>query len=396
MPVIDTVIIGAGPAGSAAAITLGRAGLETVLVDKATFPRDKCCGDGLTTLALRELESLGLRPESVASWQPLDTAVLRSPSGRTARLPIRHDAGTHAAVTSRAELDAAVLDLAITAGAEPILGEKITGIATADDSVTAILSNGRRITARYLIAADGIWSPTRKLLGLQPNDYRGDWIAFRQYFATAEPASRDLWVFFEPDLLPGYAWSFPLPDGRVNVGFGVLRASGHSGAETKQIWDGLMQRETLKEVLGTKPEAIGRHRALPIPAHLGKVPVQHGRVFFVGDAAAATDPMSGEGIGQALVSGRLAAEAVEANEPARYGREVNKELMADHRFARLLSHLIAKPRVVDAAVRALDLNDWTRRNAGRWLFEDYSRAHLAKPRDWHRGAMSAPGAYQPE
>ncbi|HEV8116663.1 MAG TPA: FAD-dependent oxidoreductase, partial [Acidimicrobiales bacterium] len=79
----DVAVVGGGPAGSAAAITLARAGRDVVLVDKATFPRDKCCGDGLTTGALRHLEALGLRPDAVASWQPVTRTIIRSPSGRT-------------------------------------------------------------------------------------------------------------------------------------------------------------------------------------------------------------------------------------------------------------------------------------------------------------------------
>src|SRR5207245_2807378 len=84
----DVTVVGGGPAGAAAAITLARAGRDVVLVDRARFPRDKCCGDGLTTGALRRLEQLGLRPESVASWRPIEDVFVRSPSGREAVYPL--------------------------------------------------------------------------------------------------------------------------------------------------------------------------------------------------------------------------------------------------------------------------------------------------------------------
>src|SRR6478752_6347414 len=87
----DVVIVGAGPAGSTAAIYLARAGRRVVVVDKAVFPRDKCCGDGLTTLALRELEAVGLEPGAVANWQPVRDVVLRSPSGRQVQLELPPD-----------------------------------------------------------------------------------------------------------------------------------------------------------------------------------------------------------------------------------------------------------------------------------------------------------------
>src|ERR1700687_3317777 len=116
----DVVVVGAGPVAAAAAISVARAGREVVLVDKARFPRDKCCGDGLTTLALRELEALGLRPEGIASWTWVDAAWLRSPSGRTVELPLPSKSAWHAAIARRTELDTALVDLARHEGAKVI------------------------------------------------------------------------------------------------------------------------------------------------------------------------------------------------------------------------------------------------------------------------------------
>ncbi|MBU6317393.1 MAG: FAD-dependent oxidoreductase, partial [Acidobacteria bacterium] len=111
----DVLVVGAGPAGAAAAIELARAGRRVTVIDKAVFPRDKCCGDGLTTLALRELEPLGLRPEHVPNWQNVSAAWLRSPSGREVCLPMPTD-GLFAATTPRRELDDALVRLAKSAG----------------------------------------------------------------------------------------------------------------------------------------------------------------------------------------------------------------------------------------------------------------------------------------
>src|SRR5436190_5578892 len=113
----DVVVVGAGPAGSAAAITLAQVGRRVLLVDKATFPRDKCCGDGLTTLALRELESLGFEPATVPNWRSVQSTVLHSPSGREVRLAMP-SGGQFAATAPRRELDAALVELAVKAGAD--------------------------------------------------------------------------------------------------------------------------------------------------------------------------------------------------------------------------------------------------------------------------------------
>src|SRR5436189_3882596 len=106
----DVAVVGGGPAGAAAAIALARHGREVVLVDRARFPRDKCCGDGLTAGALRQYEALGLRPSMVPSWQVVDDVVVRSPSGRRVRLPMPRGQGMFAAVARRADLDSALLD----------------------------------------------------------------------------------------------------------------------------------------------------------------------------------------------------------------------------------------------------------------------------------------------
>src|SRR5437879_12523126 len=102
MIVADVAVVGGGPAGAAAAITLANAGRDVVVVDRARFPRDKCCGDGLTAGALRHLEALGLRPETVASWQTVDDVWVRSPSGRTVCFPMPRGPGAFAAVAERA------------------------------------------------------------------------------------------------------------------------------------------------------------------------------------------------------------------------------------------------------------------------------------------------------
>ncbi|MFZ9629657.1 MAG: NAD(P)/FAD-dependent oxidoreductase [Ilumatobacteraceae bacterium] len=395
---IDAIVVGAGPAGSAAAITLARAGRTVVLVDRASFPRDKCCGDGLTTLAMRELVPLGLEPSMVPNWMTVHDVWLRSPSGREVALSMPDD-GIYAATTPRAELDHALLELARGAGADVREQTSLTGLAQHGDHVVVTVDGPdggvQQLACRFVVAADGMWSPTRKLLGLAEPGYLGEWHAFRQYARhVTGPAADRLYVWFEPDLLPGYAWSFPLPDGRVNLGYGVLRDGTRSGADMKAEWATLISRPHIAAALGPGVELEGRHTAWPIPAAVDRAVLADGRVLFVGDAARATDVMTGEGIGQALLTGRLAADAIvhgatrhhgdAARTRRAYERAVRHELLADHRMSKVLSRMLADPVLTRGALRVVDTNDFTRRNFVRWMFEDEPRAIALTPRRWHR------------
>ena len=396
----DVVVVGGGPAGAAAAVTLARAGRDVIVVDRARFPRDKCCGDGLTAGALRHLEALGLRPDSVASWQNVDDVWVRSPSGRTACFPMPRGQGIFAAVAERADLDAALLDVARAAGAKVHDGHGVTYARLVEGHVELDVDGLGAVRAPYAVGADGMWSPLRKALGADQPGYLGEWHAFRQYFGGASPKAADLWVWFEPDLLPGYAWSFPLPGGRANVGFGIQRSSGIPVRRMKELWPELLGRPHVRDVLGPSAVAEATHRAWPIPARIDKAMLHFGRALFVGDAAAATDPMTGEGIAQALVTGRIAADAVQAAGPTRpdraaatYERSVRRELLADHRMSVLLGHALKHRKGARGAVRIAGATDWTRRNFARWLFEDYPRAVVLTPRRWHRKMFTGPGAY---
>lgn len=409
----SVIVVGAGPAGVAAATNLARAGVSTTLIDKSTFPRDKCCGDGLTTLALRELDRLGIDPSTVPNWRDIDEVWLRSPSGRQVRL-LLPSSGGFAAVAPRRDLDATLVELARSAGVEVMEG---TGFVSVEQIGNSVRVNASRLDRNidlhgdWLVAADGMWSPVRKSLGLTPAGYLGEWHAFRQYVSNVTgPAADRLIVWFEEDLLPGYAWSFPLPGARANIGFGVLRDGRRRIADMGATWNDLLDRPHIRSALGATAVLQDRHSAWPIPARIDRATTGIGRILFVGDAVMACDTLTGEGIGQALMTGRLAAQAI-LGSAARsvgdigdlddsavvrraYERSIRHHLRADHRMASAVARILSHRRGARAAIAVLaGAGTRGRTQFARWMFEDEPRAVLLTPRRWHRRMLRSPGAF---
>ncbi len=176
------------------------------------------------------------------------------------------------------------------------------------------------------------------------------------------------------------------------MGYGVLRVDGRSGRGLKALWPDLLSRPHVREILGPDARPCEPVHAWPIPTRYSPARLVHGqRVFFVGDAAGVVDPMTGEGIAQAIETGMLAANAI-ATGPD-YPALVHRTLGRDLRFAGLLQRVLRSPLGARAAVRAADLTPWTRRNFARWMWEDYPRAILGTPDRWQRGVLRAPGAW---
>ena len=393
----DVVIVGGGPAGSSAACSMAKSGLSVLLIDKSEFPRDKCCGDGLTTMALRLSEELGLNIENLKNLEVVNEAVIHFPSGKREIFPLPKK-GMFAAIVPRAEYDLALIDLARELMVDVRLGLKFSSINFDEEKTFLNIEGIGEVETSFVIAADGAWSPVRRSLDLGEEQPRGEWLAFRQYVSGVASGSNDLHVWFEKDLLPGYAWSFPLPNGKANVGFGVLKSQHSSAPETAQLARELFNRKSISETLGSDIKLEGRQTAWPIPARINSQQLTNRSVIFVGDAAASTDILTGEGIGQALLTGILAGEAIKSGGNQKtvtslYEKSVKGHLLADHRMSVALQKVLAHPAGAENALRLASLNQWSRRNFARWMFEDYPRALLFTPKRWKKGVFDSEGAY---
>ena len=307
----DAVIVGAGPAGCAAAIRLRSAApdINVAILDKATFPRDKTCGDGLGPGAVEQLQQLGVDMPGIATAQTVDTAEVHGPGAVTFATSIAGRDMSHGLTAPRLDLDDLLLRRAVTAGAVPVTGTRFVASKPDDDKVTVTVeSGGSRIelTTRLLIGADGASSRVRRAAGIAANPPERTGIAARVY-ADLDAAHRDrLYISFDEALRPGYGWCFPFSDGTANVGVGMVisdykkRNSQKLDVLLSQYIDGLVRHG----VQVTNPREYSTH----ILPHGGRLPaLTTHRTALLGDAASMINPLSGEGIAYGLRAAQILA-----------------------------------------------------------------------------------------
>ncbi len=318
----DVLVVGAGPSGAATAAWLALAGHRVLVVERKRFPREKTCGDALTPRAVRQLEDLGLADDLAPH---LRFEGLRSIAhGVTLELPWPEhpDFPSYGYVVRRRDLDALVADRAIKAGAtlrtgtealEPVLdGGLVTGAVLAGEAD----GGHETVRARYVVVADGANSRFGRALGTARDRRYPLGMAVRGYFQSRyhdEP-----WIESHLDLrdrhgnhLPGYGWIFPVGDGTVNVGVGLLSTfAGWKDVNTSRLMEAFC--DTAPARWGIGPDtACGAPTGGKLPTGLSVFPKVGPTWCTVGDAAGSVNPFNGEGISVAYETGRLAADAID-------------------------------------------------------------------------------------
>jgi menaquinone-9 beta-reductase len=366
-PTCDVLVVGAGPAGTAAARALARGGLDVVLTDRSAFPRDKICGDGLIGDALGALDALGIRARVLSEAVLADELRLYPPDGKYASVRGR------LACIPRQRLDAILLDAAIEAGARFLPSMSATSAIEGDEAVAGARfhNNGGAIDihARLTLLATGANATALDAFGLSaPMKPAG--AAGRAYFdAPPEVARRfaHLTIAYCQDWCPGYGWIFPGPGNRLNLGVGIF---GADGKRLRAFWEYFQTRfEPAAEIVRAS-QRVSDFRGAPLRTGLAGAQLGRPGLLVLGDAASMTYPGTGEGIGKAMESGLLAADLVAralagavpmATVHAEYGAEFRRRFLRRYQAYQVAQSCAARPWLVNFLAR--------RANASRFMRE---------------------------
>lgn len=372
--VYDVIIIGAGPAGASCALGLSHSGLKVAVVDKAKFPRDKVCGDALSADVIKQLPMLSEKlARAFATYEtrtPSYGVRLFAPDRSSVDLAFTAKGGSKGYVWPRQDFDNLLVSHIKTEGNCALLENvTVTDVSVKSDEVH-IHTSRELLRARMVVGADGANSVVARLTGSKAIDRGHHSAGLRIYYEGVDgfDERNHIELHFFKAILPGYLWIFPMHGGRANVGIGMLS----SIVARKRI----NLRRTLEELLLSDPNLRKRFiNARPLESVKGhglplgsvKRKLSGDRFLLVGDAASLIDPFTGEGVGNAIRSGRVAAEHImrcfdaldfSAQFNRGYDCEIYRRMGKEFRISHALQRLCRIPWLFNLVVRKANTNPY--------------------------------------
>lgn len=376
----DVIVVGAGPAGSTAATYLARSGLDVLLLEKTVFPREKVCGDGLTPRGVKQLIDLGIDTREEAGWvHSTGLRILAGDIKLEMDWPDLTSYPPYGVSRTRQDFDQLLAQTAQKAGARLQERTTVTGAITDERTGRVVGVEAKvgpdKVPAIYraplVLACDGVSARLALSVGIDKIEKRPMGVAVRRYYKSPRHDEKlieghlELWDRSdpaEPKLLPGYGWAFPLGDGTVNVGLGILSTSV---AFRNTDYRALMRSwlDSTPEEWGFREEnAVGKIGGAGLPMGFNRKPHYRDGLLLLGDAGGMVSPFNGEGISAAMESAQLAAEFVvqalaRPEGPSReralqgYPLALKQEMGGYYRLGNAFAKAIGKPKVMRAATK---------------------------------------------
>ncbi|MDX1657085.1 MAG: geranylgeranyl reductase family protein [Candidatus Competibacteraceae bacterium] len=372
----EILIVGAGPGGCAAAIALARAGVQTLLVDRQDFPRDKVCGDGLIPDALNALETLGLLDTIGGEALSSDIIRVHAPNGNAIHVEGRF------ACLPRRELDHRLLQAALEAGVGWMAPARLTDPLLEDGRVIGarlIGPDGRAVEVRAditLLATGAAVEPLRRFGVCQRQTPSA--MAARAYYRVPPALATEydgLSLSYTAAICPGYGWIFPGPQGIYNLGVGIVYGQLHSTVNLRQLWHLFLEEFAPARRLVQSSKLLGPLKGAPMRTGMTGARLWRPGLLVIGEAAGLTFPATGEGIGKALESGLLAAEVLTESSHdgqsagARYEQRLRERFAARYRSYQRAERFLAYPWIINLLTWRANRGQYIRREMGNLLTE---------------------------